>query len=76
MGRYLVTGITFGVFLTEALIHYNMGRMKEDKRMGKEPHFELPPAKELAKIAAVTAAFSVVSGVLIDSLNKHMPPKV
>ena len=26
MGRFLVTGITFGVFMTEALIHYNMGK--------------------------------------------------
>ncbi len=76
MTRYLVTGITFGVFLTEALIHYNMGRAKEDRRMGREPHFELPPPKELAKIAAVTGVFSVVSGVLIDSLNKFVPPKV
>ena len=76
MGRLLITGITFGVFMTEALIHYNMGRMKEDKKQGKQPHFELPPAKELAKIAAVTATFSVVSGVLIDSLNKYVPPKV
>ena len=76
MGRYLVTGITFGVFMAEALIHYNMGRAKEDRKMGKEPHFELPPPKELAKIAAVTGVFSVASGVLIESLNKYLPPKV
>jgi hypothetical protein len=76
MGRYLVTGITFGVFMAEALIHYNMGRAKEDRKMGREPHFELPPPKELAKIAAVTGVFSVASGVLIESLNKYLPPKV
>jgi hypothetical protein len=75
MGRYLVTGITFGVFMAEALIHYNMGRAKEDRKMGREPHFELPPPKELAKIAAVTGVFSVASGVLIESLNKYLPPK-
>lgn len=62
--------------MAEALIHYNMGRMKEDKEQGKSPRFELPPAKELAKIAAVTGAFSVVSGVLISSLEKYVPPKV
>lgn len=75
MGRFLVTGITFGVFMTEALIHYNMGRAREDDVSGKPVHFELPPPKELAKIAAVTGAFSVVSGVLIGSLNKYFPPK-
>ena len=76
MGRFLVTGITFGVFMTEALIHYNMGRAREDAENGKKVHFELPPPKELVKIAAVTGAFSIVSGVLIDSLHKKLPPKV
>jgi hypothetical protein len=32
----------------------------------------LPPPKELAKIAAVTAAFSIASGILI----KALPEKV
>lgn len=76
MGRLLITGVTFGVFMTEALIHYNMGRMKEEQAEGKQANFQLPPPKELAKIAAVTGAFSLVSGVLIGSLNKHFPPKV
>jgi len=75
MGRFLVTGITFGVFMTEALIHYNMGRMKEDSASGVKASFQLPPPKELAKIAAVTGAFSIVSGVLIGALNKQLPPK-
>ena len=75
MGRFLVTGITFGVFMTEALIHYNMGRMKEENAEGRQASFQLPPPKELAKIAAVTGAFSVVSGVLIGALNNRLPPK-
>ena len=72
MGRFLVTGITFGVFMTEALIHYNMGKA------GTEGDFKLrlPPAKELAKIAAVTCAFSLVSGVMIDTLQRHMNTKI
>ncbi len=73
MGRLLVTGITFGVFMTEALIHYNMGRMKQNKENGEKPDFQLPPPKELAKIAAVTGAFSIASGVLIGALNKRLP---
>jgi len=28
LGNIVVTGITFGVFMTEALIHYNMGQVK------------------------------------------------
>jgi hypothetical protein len=61
--------------MTEALIHYNMGRMKEESEKGNQARFQLPPPKELVKIAAVTGAFSIVSGVLIGSLNKHLPPK-
>jgi hypothetical protein len=72
MGRILVTGITFGVFMTEALIHYNMGvAKKNDERF----RFQLPPPRELAKIAAVTGTFSVISSVLINSVSRHTSAK-
>jgi len=65
MRGLLVTGITFGVFMTEALIHYNLGAAK-----GEEPfRLRLPPRKELAKIAAVTATFSIASSALIGALE-------
>ncbi|MEA3413279.1 MAG: hypothetical protein U9R74_17350 [Pseudomonadota bacterium] len=67
-GRLLVTGITFGVFMAEALIHYNMGKAGSDG----EFKLRLPPTKELLKIAAVTGTFSVVSGVLVDSLQRKI----
>ena len=72
MGRFLVTGITFGVFMTEALIHYNMGKQKE----GENFRFRLPPAKELVKIAAVTGTFSVVSGALINTIQYRLNTRV
>ena len=40
MGGVLVTGITFGVFMTEALIHYNMGMAKAEGGF----KLRLPPA--------------------------------
>lgn len=67
----LVTGITFSVFMTEALIHYNMGQAKA----GGKFQLRLPPARELAKIAAVTGAFSLVSGAMIGQLERHLGPK-
>ncbi len=68
MGRLLVTGITFGVFMTEAIIHYNMG-----KADGEKNHkFQLPPPKELVKIAAVTGAFAITSGVLVSALQNRI----
>ena len=72
MGRFLVTGITFGVFMTEAIIHYNMGIAKAEGGF----KLRLPPAKELAKIAAVTGTFSIVSGVLINSLQSRVNTKI
>ena len=68
MNRLLMTGITFGVFMTEALIHYNMGMSKSNGQF----RLRLPPAKELAKIAAVTGTFSVISGGLVESLQQRI----
>lgn len=68
MNRILLTGVTFGVFMAEALIHYNMGMAKSDGQF----RLRLPPAKELAKIAAVTGTFSVISGVLVDSMQRRL----
>ena len=65
MVRFLVTSVTFGVFMAEAIIHYNMG--KSDN--GKDFKLNLSPPKEMAKIAAITGAFAVASGVLIGSLQ-------
>jgi hypothetical protein len=72
MGNLIVTGITFGVFMAEALVHYNMGMAKSEG----EFKLRLPPPKELAKIAAVTGAFSIISGLLIKSLPKDLSPKI
>jgi hypothetical protein len=72
MGNVIVTGITFGVFMTEALIHYNMGMAKSEGGF----KLRLPPPKELAKIAAVTGVFSIASGLLIRAVPKNLQPKI
>jgi len=64
MGGLVVSGVTFGVFMAEALIHYNMGMAKAEGGF----KLRLPPPKELAKIAAVTGAFSLLSGYLVKQL--------
>ena len=69
MRSLIVGGITFGVFMTEAIIHYNMGMAEADGKF----KLRLPPAKELAKIAAVTGVFSVLSGVLINTVERRLP---
>jgi len=72
MGSLMVSGVTFVVFMTEGLIHYNMGMAKSEGGF----KLRMPPPKELAKIAAVTAAFSIASGVLIKALPQKINPHV
>lgn len=72
MRRFLATGITFGVFMAEAIIHYNMGQANSDGKL----QLRLPPPKELAKIAAVTGAFSLVSGLMINTLQDRLRSKL
>ena len=47
--------ITFAVFMTEAIIHYNMGKDAKG----------IPETSELIKIAVVVGIFSVINGILI-----------
>lgn len=72
MGNIIITGITFGVFMTEALIHYNMGQAKG----GEGFKLTIPPPKELAKIAAVTLTFSIATGLLVKALPKNLQSKI
>jgi hypothetical protein len=72
MGNIIITGVTFGVFMTEALIHYNMGVAKAEGSF----KLRMPPPEELAKIAAVTLAFSVATGLIVKSLPKKMQAKI
>lgn len=69
MRSLIVTGVTFGVFMTEAIIHYNMGKADANGRF----RLQLPPPKELAKIAAVTGVFSILSGAMISGVEKRLP---
>ena len=69
MRSVIVAGVTFGVFMAEAIIHYNMGAAQKDGKF----RLRLPPAKEMAKIAAVTGVFSVLSGAMISTVERKLP---
>jgi hypothetical protein len=53
--------ITFGVFMSEAIIHYNIGANghKKDKK------FVLPPMKDLAHLTMACGVFVLINGLLI-----------
>ncbi len=62
--RQIATAVTFGLFMTEAIIHYNYGAHKHTK----DKNFKLPPTKDLVKIAGIVAVFSLLNGYIISKI--------
>jgi hypothetical protein len=60
--------VTFGFFMTEAIIHYNMGKRLEDPT---QPILAIPPTKELIRIGGIVSIFSILSGATISMLTKN-----
>ena len=58
--------ITFGVFMTEAIIHYNIGlnSTKKDKT------FRLPANKDLVRLMITVGIFSFITAELTHQLVK------
>ena len=67
-----ITLVTFGLFMTEAIIHYNMGiRDVEEKLQPRKIfRFKVPPTPELLELALIVGVFSVANAWIIDSLQK------
>jgi hypothetical protein len=58
--------VTFGLFMTEAIIHYNIG--KKDVQKEQESKGILPPTKSLINIALTVGAFSVLNSILLKEV--------
>ncbi len=58
--------VTFGVFMTEAILHYNIGLNSSRK----EKTVEFPPTKDLLQIGLVVGAFSILNGLIIKKYVK------
>lgn len=59
--------VTFGLFMTEAMLHYNFG-VKHNKPEEMKGRFVFPPPVDLAKIAGTVAIFSVANGVIVNKM--------
>lgn len=57
-----VMAITFGVFMVEAMIHYNIGKNSKSK----EKKYVIPPPKDLLKAAVVVSVFSFITSELVS----------
>jgi len=58
--------VTFALFMTEAIMHYNLGRKDADP---EEDEGFLPPTKTIIKLGLIVGAFSVINGVVIKDLT-------
>ncbi len=67
----IVSGVTFGVFFTEALVHYNYGILESKNLPFKWSNFTIPTGKSLLKLVSIVLVASTVSGVLIEKVEKQ-----
>ena len=62
------SAITFGLFMAEAILHYNVGINKDIP--AKEKRLKIPPAPEFVELGLTVLLFSVINGTIISVLNK------
>ncbi len=62
---YIISGITFAVFLTEALVHYNYGLSESSNQSISFSNFKFPEGKRLLIMAGIVMVASTISGSLI-----------
>ena len=62
-----ITLITFGLFMTEAILHYNLGSKEKPAPETKKGF--LPPTNSLIKIGAIVAVFSVINSIATNSIK-------
>lgn len=61
---------TFGLFMVEAIIHYNQGKNDCDcNKSEKDKKGFLPPTKSLIKLGLIVGAFSIVNGLVIKEIR-------
>ena len=64
----IVGGTTFALFMTEALVHYNMGVSETEP----DHKFTIPKRKDFTKLALVVGIFSIMNGVIINEIKKTL----
>ena len=61
----IILASTFAIFMTEAVIHYNIGKNED-----KDFKFKMPPKNSLLKMAMIVGAFSLLNSIVIKQLSK------
>tara|TARA_R110000765_G_scaffold301039_1_gene395560 strand:+ start:284 stop:508 length:225 start_codon:yes stop_codon:yes gene_type:complete len=60
--------VTFALFMTEAIMHYNLGKKEADPESGKG---FFPPTKTFVKLGLIVGAFSLINGMVIKELTEN-----
>jgi len=67
---WLVSGVTFVVFFTEALIHYNYGILETKALPFNISNFTIPKGKSLLKMGSIVVVASALSGIIISHVEQ------
>jgi hypothetical protein len=67
---WLVSGVTFAIFFTEAIIHYNYGILESKNLPFSLSNFTFPKGKSLLKMSAIVVSASFLSGYVINSIEQ------
>tara|TARA_R110001583_G_scaffold79274_3_gene214193 strand:+ start:149 stop:373 length:225 start_codon:yes stop_codon:yes gene_type:complete len=68
----IISGVTFGVFFAEALIHYNYGILESKNMPFKWENWTMPKGKSLVKMAAIVLVASALSGIIIEKVEQQV----
>jgi hypothetical protein len=63
----IVGGVTFVLFMAEALLHYNLGVHKDPNETRK---FVIPPTKDFIKLGLIVGTASFLNAYLIGRVSK------
>ena len=60
--------VTFALFMTEAIMHYNLGKRDTSKKEEVKKQGFLPPTKSLIKIGGIVLGFSILNSIIIKEV--------
>ncbi len=67
---WIVSGVTFCVFFTEALVHYNYGILESKNLPFSISNFTFPKGKSLLKMSAIVITAAALSGIIISRVEQ------
>ena len=69
---FVISGITFAVFLTEALIHYNYGINESSNQPISLSNFKFPNGSRFIVMAGIVMVASTISSSLITFVENKL----